>query len=245
MAFVTSAVSHFDSLPNEIVREILNWAMVRDTPFDLGDCIRTATAVETTVNSDSQWPLYDASIESQQRHLQDWRIAGSVCGRVRSLGKEAFFTSKVFAMDLTLAKRLQARSLSRLSTEDQQIASQRITSVILMVDNLQTPSTFINIPRCIAAFPKLECLDFFFGGRKGEPLAWMIKAAENRMQPPSHFNDALSAIGTPTDKIAMGILISPDSEWSFHEELLKSNVYPMLSVWATMKLGKEPKKVEG
>ena len=293
MAFITSPKSQFDKLPNEIVSKILSSAMVRDTPFDIGDCIHTATAVETSVKSEhkfgsqkaeidryletsaeafrseelttpliaegdegrrnktdgeksgSQWQLYDASIETQQQHLQDWRLAGSVCSRIRKLGKEAFFSSKVFAMDLTLAKGLHARSLSRLSTEDQQTASEHIISIILKVDNLQTPSTFINLPSCTAGFPNLEHLDFFFGGRKGEPLAWMITATKNRMQPPSHFHGSLTAIGMPTDKIAMGILISPDSKWSVHERLLKSNVYPMLRAWATMKLGKESKKADG
>ena len=270
MAFITSAKSQFDTLPIELVHEILSYAMVRDNPFDLGDCIRTAKHLDTSVISENprivslieadrsrrykadgekssfQRRLYKASIETQQQHLQDWHVAGSVCSRVRRIGKEAFFSNKVFAMDLPLAKRLQARSLSRLSTEDQQTALKHITSILLIVDNPQSPSAFISLPRCIAGFPKLTCLDFFLvGSLKADPLSSMIEAAKTRLQPPSEFYEALTAIGMPTDKIAMGISINPDTKWSSYARSLESNIYPMLRAWATMKFGKEAEKVDG
>lgn len=31
-----------DSLPDELLQEILNYVMIRDNPFNIGDCIRTA-----------------------------------------------------------------------------------------------------------------------------------------------------------------------------------------------------------
>ena len=257
MALSVSTKSSFDTLPNELLREIIRYAMVRDTPFDLDSCLRTATAVEASAKSKSnkttrnktggenpflRWRLHALDSETQRQHLQDWHIASSVCRCIRSMGKEAFFSNKVFAMDLALAKKLQARTLSRLTTEDQQTASRHINSIILIVDNPPL-CTFIGLPRCIAGFRNLKSIDFFFGAQEWEWAFWSIKATKCRMQPPAHFNDALTVIGIPIDKITIGILSS--DTWSFHEHLLKIHVYPMVKFWAAWKLMKEYKEVDG
>lgn len=156
--------------------------------------------------SSPPWPLYDASIQIQRPHLLDWRIAGSVCKRLRTLGKEAFF----IAMDFNIAERLQESSLTRLSSDDQQAASKYLTSVILIERIPQSPSCFITLPRCVAGFPWSKNLDFFFGGREGEPAAWIVKAAKARMKSRSRFIDSLAIIGVPLEKLTTGILISPD-----------------------------------
>ena len=286
-------MSHLDRLPDELLYEILCFSMIRNTPFDIGDCIRTAKSVDSsikvdavvdvrpreddqicewslgTVSSDeltnayfkekderrtkklhiekstSEWPLHDSSIEIQQPHLLDWRIAGSVSNHLRRLGKIAFFSCKVFAMDINLVQMLQETSLTRLSSEDQQTASKYIDSIILINRNLQSPSTFISLPRRIAGFPHLKRFDFFVGGRSGEPTAWMVKAAKNRIQASSRFVDALTSIGVPTGKLVIGILISPDTQWSRHEATMEDSIYPMLKVWANMKAGKGTKKADG
>lgn len=201
--------------------------------------------MSSCATSGSQWPLHDASIRSQQSHLQDWRVAGSVRRRTRRLGKEAFFSCKIFVLDLDLDKWLHEQKLSRLSTDDQHLACRYIKSIILTGINLRSPSPFISLPRCIAGFPRLERFDFYFGGQPMDPSAWIIRAVKDRMQLPSTLNDALVRMGIPTEKLAMGILISPDTKWSFHEGLLETNVYPMLRIWVGMKSRKEAKKVDG
>ena len=272
-------MSQFDRIPDELVYEILSYAMIRDTSFSISDCIRTAKFVESSIkhkhNSGSQpveddpyfemsteafcstelrssffkerderkrkvisvkrspslWPLYDLSIGIQQDHLLDWRIAGSVCKRLRKLGKKAFFSTKIFVMDLNLAKRLQELSFTRLSAEDQQTASKYISSITLVYHSLQSPNAFITLPRRIAGFQFLKRLDFYFGSRQGDPLVWSTIAAKARMRPPSHFVDVLSTIGLPTEKLDIGILINPDTNWTLCESSLKKTIYPMLRVW--------------
>ncbi|KAI4209076.1 MAG: hypothetical protein LQ351_007941 [Letrouitia transgressa] len=285
-------MSRFDRIPNELVYEILSYAMTRNTSFSVSDCIRTAKLVESSKKSkndsgsqlveddqyfemsaeafcsdklrssfleerrererkqisvkisQSPWPLYDLSIEIQQEHLLDWRVAGSVCKRLRRLGKRAFFSSKIFAMDLNLAKRLQESSLTRLSTEDQRTASRYINSIILVYHNLQSPSAFITLPHRVAGFPFLKRLYFFFGGRTGDPLVWSRIAAKARMQPPSHFIDVLSTIGLPTEKLDIGIFISPDTNWSVCESSLKKNIYPILRVYVDRRTKNQSKEIE-
>ncbi|KAL8709977.1 MAG: hypothetical protein Q9220_005428 [cf. Caloplaca sp. 1 TL-2023] len=289
------AVSPFDKLPNEVVREILNYAMISDTPFNISDCIRTAKALENTMkekrvpckdpaasnevveddryfemsstafcskelsstyfkemderrnkktsiaNAMHKWPLYEASIEVQQRHLLDWRLAGSVCKRFRTFGKEAFFSNKAFALEPTLLQNLQELKVNRMSIEDQQTAVSYINTLILVVYNLQSPGAFMRLGHRVVAFPSLGRLDFFLGGRQGEPLAWMVKAAKERMDPPPHFINILETIGVPVERLAIGILVNPDSKWGYQESLLLSNVYPMLRAWTARKAAKETK----
>ena len=286
---IMQAPSQFDRLPDEIAYQVLCYAMIRDAPFHVDDCMRVAKAVQNSVkpqsegdssqtaeddkcflmsvqafgsselrrsffqekeerqskrpNSErlqSRWLLHDSSIAIQQPHLLDWRIAGSVCRRLRELGKEAFFSNKVFAMSIKTMKGLQDQSLTGLSTLDQQLASKLINSIILIEHNLRSPSTFISLPHCITGFQGLHRLDFFFSGRQGEHLTWINKAARNRTLPPDHFIDALKIIGILTEKLMIGILISPDNRWSLYETQLKENVYPTLRAWATMKARKGP-----
>ena len=277
----------FDKIPNELVLEILSYVMIRDTPFDMIDCIRTAKAInrsdeshrvasslsvendrffEMSVEafrskelstsyfeernerrakqtirekSTSKWLLYDSSIMIQQPHLLDWRVASSVCNRFRRPGKQAFFSSKDIIMDLKLAKSLQEQSLTCLSFEDQQIASQHINAIILIQNNLQSPSPFILLPDRLAGFPHLRSLRFFFGGREGDPLAWILEATQHKMETPDHFINVLTTIGVPAEKLDLGILISPDTKWDSHEHQLKKYVYPMLRIWTTMKAEKK------
>ncbi|KAL8950646.1 MAG: hypothetical protein Q9222_003330 [Ikaeria aurantiellina] len=290
--------SPFDKLPNEVVREILNYAMLSDTLFNISDCIRTAKTLETALkekeescsdpavskqateddryfemsstafcskelsstyfkemderrnkktsiaNATHQWPLYEASIEVQQQHLLDWRLAGSVCKRFRTLGKEAFFSNRAFALEPNLLQNLQELKANRMSIEDQQTAVAYINTLTLVVYNLQSPGAFMRLSHRVAAFPSLERLDFFLGGRQGEPLAWMLEAAKKRMEPPMHFTEILKTIGVPVEKLAIGILVSPDSEWSDQESRLQSNVYPMLRAWAIRKAAKEIKQTQ-
>ncbi|KAL9603337.1 MAG: hypothetical protein Q9219_001199 [cf. Caloplaca sp. 3 TL-2023] len=289
-------MSPFDKLPNEVVREIFNYAMISDTPFNISDCIRTAKALEHTIrekqgstngpaasnqsteddryfemsstafcskelsstyfkemnerrskkysvaNATHQWPLYEASVEVQQLHLLDWRLAGSVCKRFRTLGKEAFFSNKAFALEPTLLQNLQELKVNRMSIEDQQTALSYMNTIILVVHNLQSPGAFMRLGHRVAAFPSLESLDFFLGSRLGEPLAWILEAIKKRMEPPSHFIDILKTIGVPSEKLAIGILVSPDSQWGYQESLLRSNVYPMLRAWTALKAAKQTKQ---
>ena len=163
-----SETSQFDKLPHEIVHMIMCCAMMRDTPFNVHDCLREAKILKNSnelkhdrdsfqadednnsfslsikaFNSSelshsffrerherlskrlnheiiqSSWALYDSSIATQQPHLLDWRVAGSICRRLRLLGKQAFFSNKVFATCVKTAKGFQDQNLAGISAVDQ------------------------------------------------------------------------------------------------------------------------------
>ena len=187
----------------------------------------------------SGWMLYNSSIKMQQPHLLDWRVAGSISVRLRKLGKEAFFSTKVLAMDINQIQKLSERRLTRISIEDQQVALKYTDSLILIERHTQSPSTFIRLPRVIPRFSSLKSLDVYFGSREGEPLAWMAVAMRDRIQPPVHFIDALTTVGVPMDRLAVGILMCPALEWRSFENLLKDHVYPTLRAWGAIKASKD------
>ncbi len=295
-----ASISQLDRLPDELLIEILKYAMIRDTPFDLGDCMQNATQVQScvkrayevrnqnlnqsrvkrayelrnrtinqTLDDDSCFQMSPEEMETRwnkltdddscfqmspeetekwwskmtidmsshihQDHLRDWRIAGSVCKRIRRLGKEAFFSSKIIPMDIPLATKLQGHGLSRLSLEDQQTAIKYINSIVL-IDYLTAASPWIKLPRCIAGFPKLRCLDFRFGD------AMLGSPVKERVQAPSHFHKVLTDIGVPTENLARGIMIVSYHTWSESERKLKILVYPGLNNWAKMKLAMGTKR---
>lgn len=273
-----------DSLPDELLQEILNYVMIRDNPFNIGDCIRTAKVAadclqaqeagsstqpepvptvdlppqtilppshfggeeqrESLIKEDlerkrkrdkfaknkSQWPIYDFSLAVHQPHLLDWRVASSVCNRFRSLGKEAFFSHKVFVMDRMIAGKLQNQDLPNLSSKDQKIAVRYIRSMILVVKDLCSLDAFRTLRHRIAGFSGLRYVDFFFnGGQTNPPLVWIINAAKHRMLPPPKLVNALSTVRVPLDRLTIGVLVSPDTQWDVHEKQLERYIYPFLS----------------
>ena len=150
---------------------------------------------------------------SQKAHIRDWRLAGSVCKRIRRLSKEAFFSSKIFVMEMCDAKSLQETKLPRLSIDDRETASKYIRRINLAMRDLSR-DFFIALPRCITGFPHLQCLDFFFGGEHGEPLSWMDQSPENREQAPLYLIRLLKSLHIPVEKLNIGILKDPAFNWT-------------------------------
>lgn len=124
-----------DKLPEEVVRSILDYAMIRDEPFNLEEVLigRAKMREQPFLRS---YP-YDEGIHleriprtlwstqgrTQKPHLQDWEMVVGTCQRFRRLGKESFFSHKVFAMDPRLPFEFQRLEISCLSREEQQVST--------------------------------------------------------------------------------------------------------------------------
>ena len=112
----------------------------------------------------------DAAASIRRPPLLDWRMAGSVCRRLRKIGEVAFRTSKTFVLNLNTAKALRHLRLSCLSIEEQQTALSCLNSMILVAFDLSSPSFFIALSNCVAAFSALKHLDFYLGDAKGRSI---------------------------------------------------------------------------
>lgn len=63
-------MSFFDKLPNELLLEILSYVMIRDTPFDMNDCIRTAKAV----NRSDEFHLVASSLSAEDDRVFEMSV---------------------------------------------------------------------------------------------------------------------------------------------------------------------------
>lgn len=145
----TSSVAPFDWLPNEILLEILKFAMDHHTPFVLDDYYLSLNSGKAK-ESPSRPPQY--------AHLNDWRIINSINQRVRRVGKVAFFSAKTFALDIWASDQLQSSPFTWFgSASNQEIALQYIRSIILVVPIWDTEAAFLRLPNTLTIFKRLKC----------------------------------------------------------------------------------------
>ena len=231
-----------DRLPDEILEEILHYVMMHDDPFCIQEYFHDRYIA---ANHDLQRVHH-----SQRSSLLDWGLVVGTCKRFCRIGKEAFFSEKVFLMDSRFAVKLRNLEAGFLTTQDQYIATRHIRSIVFIDSiflNIQDqhkwtrynrsspfddsiitpPSSFLNLSSVILSFPRLERLDHLFGYRPGE-VHLITQAAQDRRPAWSSFTDRLATIGVPTEKLDMGIMKCEGPTWDDVVNGLHWNIYPML-----------------
>ena len=243
MVHVLATAFAMDRIPDEILQEILTYAMMRDDPFCIQEYFHDR---DIAANRDLQRVHH-----SQRSHLLDWLLVVGTCQRFRRLGKEAFFSQKVFVMSARFAIKLRNLEAGFLSTQDQHIATRLIRSIVILDGiflNIQdqhkwtgchsssgfndsiiaSPSSFLILASWVLSFPRLERLDHLFGYRPGEGVHLITQAAQDRRPAWANFTDHLASIGVPTGRLDMGIMKCEGPTWNDLERGLTWNIYPML-----------------
>ena len=157
MAHNASPSTELMCLPNENLSTILAYAMVTTEPVDLPSCIHKGR---------NHWekPPRDAGLyekwldqldDSQKRHQVDWIMVNSTSRRFRNVGKEAFFTNKIFALGCREIGQMEKGNLVGLGTLNTGIAVSRITAVQALV-----PGKGISVLPRFTLFPRLRTLQF-------------------------------------------------------------------------------------
>ncbi|KAI0403453.1 hypothetical protein F4802DRAFT_290009 [Xylaria palmicola] len=157
MSDFTPSVAYLDRLPDELFLQILGFSMHDETEFYPEYCVH--------IFKESRRVRYPSRPgHQQQSHLKDWCIVNATSRNIRRLGREAFFSAKTIAMSYSLPQQLRNGTFSAFGTAaDQQIAL-RCTRSINLVDMMMTcPSTFMQLPATLQAFPKLERGKLSFG----------------------------------------------------------------------------------
>lgn len=250
-----------EKLPDELLQKILNYAMIRDTPFCIEDCssvaeksaqgeqkirnARISTNDDHTKSSNPDFKrggdnpvcsllrlLLTNADPTQVPHLLDWCIVNGTCRRFRKLGKEAFFSQKVFGMSAGFARRLQKLEVKNLSADDQRTALKYISSIIFLEAVTTTASSLLTLPRRISAFPRLKRLDHMIGGPNVFSACFVVSQLKYRKEAPPEFIEALGCIGVPVDRLEIGIIHcedrSGDPDNGYNDRLMRAQVYPML-----------------
>ena len=241
-----------DRLPDEILQKILNYVMMRDDPFCIQEYFHDR-------NGGADRDLQRLH-HSQRSHLLDWLLVVGTSQRLRRLGKEAFFSQKVFVMDSQYASKLRNLEAEFLTTQDQHIAVGLIRAIVLIKgiflnsqdekkftafyrtsgfsnSVIASPSSFLNLSSWVLSFPRLERLDHLFGYRPEEGVRLIVPAAQDR-KPAwsssawSYFKRHLDTIGVPTSKLDMGVMICEGTTWYLLERGLYWNIIPMLQAIA-------------
>ena len=248
-----------DRLSNELLQEILNYAMLSKIPFciddflgaskcaDLDHAMLSAELRVTSPDDEGCTGEHSSAIatngrpgckfdsyldRSQLPNLQDWRLIVGTSRRFRELGKVAFFSHKTFVMEPDTVDLLRTSQLKPLSIKDQGIMIKYTNSIIFTERSSQSPSSFLSLPRRIAPFPHLLHIGFLFGYRKKEPLELLIKAVQECRPAPDHLRSALASIGTPVDKLQMIVMVCPTDAWDIHVANLQRFIYPMIMIAA-------------
>ena len=178
-----------------------------------------------------QPPLKAWEIKPDQKaHLLDWRLVISTRPHLRSLGKESFFSHKVFSLEPDQAMTIQKSQLPFLTQETQQIAVQRIKSIIFIISNPSPPSSFLTLSSCISKFRHLKQLDQMFGYRRGEPADFLVRAYKCRRRAWEHFIDVMALSGVRTEGLDVVVLICTGATWEGVEGAIRSQVYLVLIV---------------
>lgn len=88
------------------------------------------------------------------------------------VGKEAFFARKAFVVTTGLLQKLLHLEVEMLTEEDQEMAIRFVRSLYIFQEKEKAVSSFIALPRCVSAFPRLKRLNFMFGlqGRDEEMI---------------------------------------------------------------------------
>ncbi|KAL2010300.1 hypothetical protein VTN00DRAFT_6107 [Thermoascus crustaceus] len=228
-----------EKLPDELQQKILNYAMIRDTPFCIEECISVAekSAKDSKRHgddcADAALQLLLSKVEpTQVSHLLDWRIVNGTCRRFRNLGKEAFFSQKVFGMSAEFAHKLRKLEVKNLSVDDQRTALKYICSIIFFEAVTNTASSFLTLPRRISAFPRLKRLDHMIGWPNVFSARFIITQLEYRKEAYHGFIEALGCIGVPVDRLEIGIIHcedrAGDPDTGYNDRVMRADVYPLL-----------------
>ena len=236
-----------DKLPDELLQRILDCAMSCKTPFLL-PCTQKKCWTPNTRSEyrkrkraliekfgQQYYSSYlchhqsNAKFEpTQGAHLRDWRLIVGTCSRFRRLGKASFFSQQSFAMEPCQATSMQHSQFTFLSVENQQIAVNYISSIIFIISDLSSPSSFFTLSNRVPRFPRLVRLDHIFGFRHGEDVDLIVGGARDRRPVWSHFVEILALCGVPAERLDIGIMIRPETTWDHPEGWLKQDTYPVL-----------------
>ncbi|KLJ13003.1 hypothetical protein EMPG_12046 [Blastomyces silverae] len=235
-------------LPNEVLRIIIDYVMLRDDPLFLDHFLAGASnrPDNKTRNSKFDSPLVETEIcpiwaprrysslsQSQRPHLLDWCFVNSTCRLLRGLGKPAFFAQKTFVIYPELADRFRHSRVRGLSVHDQQIAKQNFTSLVFAVsDYFFVPKTVLSLPARLELFPRVTHIDYMACYDRRESPEFYLECVRRRRKPPPCLVECLALMSIDVEKLDFGIITDTDEIFQRCEQNILSGIYPLLrQIW--------------
>ncbi|KAI1381295.1 hypothetical protein F4677DRAFT_402620 [Hypoxylon crocopeplum] len=267
MASLQGSKSYLDSLPDEVVKNILLHTMENDYLCHLEQHVqrslraalhtRRRIRIDYRHNGTSRRLLQRAS-EKQVGHLIDWLVLNTTSRRIRDIGKPLFFAAKTFGMSGGFAERLRAGRVSDWISPAQQARALTYMRDVAFLDfSYDTPNGLVAFPRRVNMFPNLTRCTLVFGAwsrcrsYQDQPLCAELSLLAGgdiggASEMPHQLRQLLLATGVP-ENLDLPMVLT-----TFHQELylaydygdwLGDSVYPVLAFRAKcLKLLKDQKK---
>lgn len=202
-----------------------------------------STALDSSWHSLSNFHHLDWFLQqmdpSQTQHFLDWVIVNSTCRRLRTIGKESFFSTKTFVFTNRLFAAFCEGNAKNLSCADQTSALEYITKVIVHMKPVSVASQFLCLPK-YQRFGRLRQMSIQPGVRGDESIKSLNAAASKWNPLPKELFDLLRGIGLRVEKLDLGLLYSEgDRVRQVQMEALAQEVYPWLRIVASRKAKKE------
>ena len=231
-----------DSLPDELISQILVYAMETETFVDLEHIFQAPKSVRPKHLQKSGRYANVTFVSSllnlwQQAHVRDWLAVNSTCRRWRRLGKPLFFASKTFLLTPSMLDRLCAKTAAELSIADQITAQEHISRVVVPMSFYSAGSMLQQLP----TFCGLERLKKLSLLRYGLISSMLAERDLNREPLPEELRDLLRQIGMRVEDLDMGILYDGRDEGVRAERrrymirALAEEAYPVLRHVAAIK----------
>ncbi|KAF3482683.1 uncharacterized protein GIQ15_02007 [Arthroderma uncinatum] len=246
-----------ESLPVEILTQIISDVFTDDTIFHLDHCLDLALGCQSWVDlgnstegaseeyisyffeehgtkeSDLRYGILRAASPRLKPHLLDWCMATSTSRFMRRISKALFFACKTVAMHERTADKLWMNEIENMSSENQKLAIKHIRSLILIKSGPGETSltSLCGLPRRISAFSNLRRVDHMFSVSTPPSARWWKKPKIERIDMPDELKDILFPQGMPRGNLKISMV--PAVEVGvFHKksylDMLKRDLYPVL-----------------
>ncbi|TVY88917.1 hypothetical protein LAWI1_G007512 [Lachnellula willkommii] len=263
--------SILDRLSDDILQHILDLAMARDSPCYIDDP-RPGLDRNTEINPETYMPrvLLKSSTGAtdphftgckggtplhhrtlQPVHRRDWIAINSTSRRIRAFGKISFFSIKTFAMHQELPARLQRHdpnAIIGMVPDDQALALSYIRDIVIVNPRQSSPTTFLALPRILAAFPCLHRCTLLFGWHcdhrqgKEDNAEWITAAFALGGPVPLKMQEHMTGNGMPKG-FRLDEAMGRGSDWQAHRIFMEAHIYPTLRVKSELLRAKKEKEM--
>ncbi|RYC65717.1 hypothetical protein CHU98_g522 [Xylaria longipes] len=249
--------SPIERLPEELLSQILELAMLRDSPFQidweppeptendyLGGVrveiwhwppliLRSSTGTTDPLSTPTSAGCPHRR-SRQVDHVTDWIMTSSTCRIFHRVGRPAFFTAKMIAPRSTLLSRLQQtggvkRGFARILLDPACRKLLTLVRHVVIVDaKEQQPLWMLNLPTLLAShFPALARCTLVFGHGITDGPEWVTAAVAVSGPARETLADLLRGIGL-SERLALEETMGTGSKWARNEAYLSRFIYPFL-----------------
>ena len=123
---------------------------------------------------------YRTNIQTTQtEHMKHWIFVNSTGRRIRSIGKEAFFRTRAFAMSPAFVDQLRRGTCAAMSPKDQALALHWISDVWFLGEEASSHSYFMKLPIHVRSFPALRRCLLLYRYSSSDPEDTILAAKPN------------------------------------------------------------------